>query len=140
MGGVSYCCASYCCFRKFSFANLLSQNCCSCIFPPLQKAPVIAVSQICFCKFIFAKLLLLLIAASPKDASYCCFRKAVSNNFFQKVLLISFFSIYANLLKHFVFPRFLLIENYEKCAIRKDSVIVPFVEQFKTATLIKSYW
>ena len=34
--------ASYCCFRKFAFRNLLSENCCFCLLPPLQKAPVIA--------------------------------------------------------------------------------------------------
>ena len=33
-----------------------------------------------------------------EDASYCCFRKAVSNNFFQQVLLINIISTYANLL------------------------------------------
>ena len=44
-------------------------------------------SQICFGKFTFAKLLLLLIVVSPEGSSYCCFRKAVSNNLFRKVLL-----------------------------------------------------
>ena len=34
--------ARYCCFRKFAFRNLLSENCCFCLLPPLQKAPVIA--------------------------------------------------------------------------------------------------
>ena len=57
--------------------------------------------QICFWKFNFAKLLLLLISASLEDASYCRFRKAVSNNFFQKVLLTNFISTYANLLQHY---------------------------------------
>ena len=99
---------------------------------------LLLLSQIYFCKFIFAKLLLLPIAASPKGASYCCFRKTISNNFFQKVLLISFISTYANLAKYFIFPRFLLIGGYEKCALRKGLTIATFVEWFKTATLRNS--
>ena len=31
------------------------------------------------------------------------------------------------------------LEGYEKCALRKEPVIAPFVERFKTATLRKSY-
>ena len=54
-----------------------------------------------FCKFTFTKLLILVIAASPEGASYCCFRKAASNNFFHKVLLTNFISTYVNLLQHF---------------------------------------
>ena len=42
MGGASYCCASYCCFHKFAFGNLLSQNRCFCLQPPLRKVPLIA--------------------------------------------------------------------------------------------------
>ena len=58
-----------------------------------------------------------------EGASYCCFCKAVSNNFFQQVLLINIISTYANLLQHFIFARFLLIEDYGKCALRKEPVI-----------------
>ena len=54
----------------------------------------------CFLEFIFAKLPLC-IAPSPEGPSYCCFRKAVLSNFFQKVLLTNFISTYANLL-HFI--------------------------------------
>ena len=58
-----------------------------------------------------------------KSASYCCFGKAVSNNFFQQVLLINIISTYANLFQHFVFACFLLIEDYGTCALRKEPVI-----------------
>ena len=63
------------------------------------------------------------MGCSMEGASYCCFRKAVSNNFFQQVLLINFISTYANLLQHFIFARFLLIEDYGKCVIRTEPVI-----------------
>ena len=33
-----------------------------------------------------------LMGCYPESASYCCFRKTVSNNIFQKVLLINFIS------------------------------------------------
>ena len=32
-----------------------------------------------------------------------------------------------------------LLEDYDQGALRKDSVIATFMEQFKTATLRKSY-
>ena len=54
---------------------------------------------------------------SKEGASNCCFCKAVSNNFFQKVLLINFISTYSKLLKHFIFARFLLMEGYEQGAL-----------------------
>ena len=34
----------------------------------------------------------------------------------------------------------LLIEEYEQGVLRKDLIIEPFVERFKTATLRMSYW
>ena len=46
-----------------------------------------------------------------EGASYCCFRKVVSNNFFQQVLLINIISTYANSLQYFIFAHFLLIER-----------------------------
>ena len=60
-----------------------------------------------------------------EEASYCCFRKVVSNNFFQQVKSYwqNFISTCANLLQYFIFARFLLIEDYEKCALRKEPVI-----------------
>ena len=58
-----------------------------------------------------------------ESASYCCFRKAILNNFFQQVLLINIISIYANLFQHFIFACFLLIEDYGKYALRKEPVI-----------------
>ena len=51
------------------------------------------------------------VGCSTEGASYCCFRKAVSNNFFQQVLLINIIESYANLLQRFIFARFLLIEK-----------------------------
>ena len=78
------------------------------------------------------------MGCSTKSASYCCFRKAVSSNYFQKVLLINFVSTYANWLKNSSFAHFLLIEGYRKYYLRKESFIAPFVERFKTATLTKS--
>ena len=60
---------------------------------------------------------------SMESASYCCFREAVSNNFFQQVLLINIISTYANLFQRFIFACFFLIEDYGKCALRKEPVI-----------------
>ena len=51
---------------------------------------------------------------------------------------MNFTSIYSNLLNHFIFVHLLLTKDYEEGALRKELVISPFVEQFKTATLIKS--
>ena len=70
---------------------------------------------------------------STKDASHCCFRKAVSNNYFQKFLLINFTSTCSNWFSNFSFTHFLLIKGYGKYSLRKESVIAPFVEWFKTA-------
>ena len=78
------------------------------------------------------------MGCSIKGASYCGFRKAVSSNYFQKVLLINFISTYANWLENFCFAHFLLIEGYRKYYLRKESAIAPFAERFKTAILKKS--
>ena len=43
------------------------------------------------------------MGCSTEGANHCCFRKAVSNNYFQKVLLVTFISNYANLFQHFIF-------------------------------------
>ena len=85
--------------------------------------------------------------------SYCCFRKTVSNHYFQKkVLLIAFSSTYHNWLKNLSFTQFLLIKGYRNtaqkmkfsikdffifCAVKVFSMkrvgdFVPFVEWFKT--------
>ena len=60
-----------------------------------------------------------------EEASYCCFREVVPNNFFEQVKSYwqNFISTYANLLQYFIFARFLLIEDYEKCALRMEPVI-----------------
>ena len=45
---------------------------------------------------------------------------------------------YSKLLKYFIFAGFLLIEDYEQGAPRKELIFAPFVERFITATLRKS--
>ena len=65
--------------------------------------------------------------------SYCCFHKKVSNQYFQeKNLLISFINTYHNWLQNFSYTHFLLTKGYGKCSLRRESVIPPFVEWFKT--------
>ena len=54
--------------------------------------------------------------------------------------MINFISTYSKLLKHFIFAHFLLIEDYEQGALRKDLIVAPFVERFKVATLRKPSW
>ena len=73
--------------------------------------------------FNFANFFDRVMECSMEGASYCCFRKVVSSNFFQQVLLINVISTYANFLQHFIFARFLLIEDYGKCALRLEPVI-----------------
>ena len=73
-----------------------------------------------------------------EGASYC-FRKAISNKFFQKILLINFISIYDNLLQHFIFARFLLIEDYGKCALRKEMVIGRSLKQLYFESLTDKF-
>ena len=73
---------------------------------------------------------------STKGASQCCFCKAVS---FQKFLLINFISICSNWLNNFSFTHFLLIKGYVKYTVRKELVIVPLVEWFKTARQSSSW-
>ena len=60
---------------------------------------------------------------SIESASHCCFREAVSNNFFQQVLLTNIISTYANFFQHYVFPHFFLREDYGKCALGKEPVV-----------------
>ena len=52
--------------------------------------------------------------------------------------MINLISTYSKLLNHFIFARFLLIEGSEQGALRKDRILAPFVERFKTVTLGKS--
>ena len=47
---------------------------------------------------------------------------------------------YRNLLENLIFAHFVLIKSYEQLGLRKELIFAPFVEQFKTATLRKSYW
>ena len=64
--------------------------------------------------------------------------RAVSSSYFEKVFLVNFISTYSKLLKHFIFARFLLIEGCEQGALRKELIVAPFVDRFKTVTLGKS--
>ena len=66
-----------------------------------------------------------------EGASYCCFPIVVSNNYFQKVILINFICTFANFLQHFIFARFQLIEDYGKYTLRKEQVVPTFVKRFK---------
>ena len=63
-----------------------------------------------------------------EGASYCCFRKTVSNNLFPQVLLINIISTYANLLQHFIFARFLLVEMrlWKVCTTKRDGYWLQF--------------
>ena len=74
---------------------------------------------------------------STKGASHCCFLKAVSNNYFQKFLLINFISTCSNWLNNISFTHFRLIKGFGQYSLRKESVIAPFVDWFKTSR--KSY-
>ena len=77
---------------------------------------------------------------SKKRPDHCRFRWVVYNSYFEKGFLINFISTYSKLLKHFIFARFLLIEDYEQSALQKELIFAPFVEGFKTATLGKASW
>ena len=67
------------------------------------------------------------MASSAKGASYCCFRKAVSNNVSQKFLLIDFTSFGISFLLAFCQGGgFLSIEDYGKYALRKEPVLCSF--------------
>ena len=59
---------------------------------------------------------------------------------FEKAFLINFISAYSNWLKDLFFARFMLIEDYEQGALRKELIVAPFVERFETATLRKPSW
>ena len=50
---------------------------------------------------------------------------------------MNFVSTYSNLPKPFSFAVFLIIEDHEQDALRKDPGIAPFVRQFKLDTLRK---
>ena len=54
-----------------------------------------------------------------------------------KVLLITSISAYSNLVNNFIFADFLLIKDYQQGALRKQPVIAPFKERFKTISLRK---
>ena len=76
---------------------------------------------------------------STKGADLHPFRRAVFYSKFEQVLLTYLISSYSKLLKYLSFADFLLIEDYGKCVLWKESVIARFVERFKKATFSKSY-
>ena len=63
-----------------------------------------------------------------EGASYYCFCKAVSSNFFQQILLINIISTYANLLQRFIFASFLSIERrlWKVCTTKGDGYWLQF--------------
>ena len=71
----------------------------------------------------------------------------VYNSYFEKVLLMNSDRTYRNLPKSFISAHFsshffrlhLMLEDYEQDALRKEPVFAAFIEQFKIATLGKSY-
>ena len=56
---------------------------------------------------------------------------------FEKLFLINFICTYSKLLKHFIFAGFLVIEDYENDALRKESIFSLFEERFIAGTLRK---
>ena len=75
-------------------------------------------------------MLLLFIASSPKRASYCHFRKAVSSNFFQKILLPNFIITCVNLLQRFIQTISAEKRLWNVCST-KGAVIASFIERLK---------
>ena len=69
----------------------------------------------------------------------CSFHRAGSNRYFEKVIPITSINIKSNLHNHFVLADFILIEDYEHDALRKELIIAPLIEWFKTTTLRNSY-
>ena len=73
------------------------------------------------------------MGCTTKGDSYWYFRKAVSSNFFLKVLLINFISNYANLFQHFIFAHFIegkktlkrvlkqIAETFHFCSLSGDT-------------------
>ena len=54
--------------------------------------------------------------------------KAIENRYFEKVLLMNSIRTYKNLLKNFISAHFLLLEDFEQGALRKELIIATFVE------------
>ena len=76
---------------------------------------------------------------SKKGAVYCSFRRALSDSYVEKVLLINFAITRNSLLEHCSSAEYFLITGYVEGAIRMELLITPFVEHFKTTTLGKSH-
>ena len=62
-----------------------------------------------------------------------CFTKGAGplkaiDRYFEKVLLMNSIRTYKNFLKNFIFAHFLLLEDFEQGALRKELIIAAFVE------------
>ena len=55
-----------------------------------------------------------------KGAGHCSFHRVGHTSYFEKVLPTTSFSTYSNLLNHFIFADFLLVEGYQQGARRKQ--------------------
>ena len=55
-------------------------------------------------------------------------------------LLTNSIRSYQNLMKNFIFPHFLQLEDYERGALWKELATAAFIKAFKKATLRMSYW
>ena len=77
---------------------------------------------------------------STKGAVHSYFRKVLWKNYFEKVLLTNFISIWKNSRKYCIFADFLLIVSYVQIVLPKELLIAPFVEHFSITTLGKSLW
>ena len=84
-----------------------------------------------FNHFIFADFLLIdgyQQRKERKGTGHCCFHRVVVNNYLEKDLLETSISTQINLVNHFIFDHFLLIEDYQKDVLRKEEVIATFIK------------
>ena len=78
-------------------------------------------------------------AALQKEMIIVPFVKCFEKKYFGKVVVNNFISTWNILPRHYVFVHFLLLVSYVLGALRKEMLMVPFVEPFKTANLGKSH-
>ena len=86
-----------------------------------------------------------------KGVGHWSFHRAVSNSYFEKVLPVIILILILILISIVILKLraicltisflliFFLIENYELGALRKELIIAPLIERFKTVTLRNSY-
>ena len=112
MGDVSYCCASYCCFRKFAFGNLLAASPEGASYYCFRKA----VSNTSSTKYYWQISLVLASISfkisffslsadrrlwkecSTKGAGHCFFRRTVLNSYFENFWKVNCISLTPNCL------------------------------------------